>query len=144
MHRRLQILLCGYFYVDWNLDISRCEAWNEPMGSIFDLDRILDQREPCNVCMMACYRNVSILMHAAVAAGDAARAVASGHIGDAVASLFRRSVAQSLWALIEQTPKVRRLARRRKRVTTNGEYLRRTSAQSTHGIGRAGDAGSGR
>jgi hypothetical protein len=33
-----------YFYLDWNLDIWRCEAWNEPLGSVFDLDRIPDQR----------------------------------------------------------------------------------------------------
>jgi MoaA/NifB/PqqE/SkfB family radical SAM enzyme len=42
-----------YFYLDWNLDIWRCEAWNEPLGSVFDFDRIPDQREPCNACMMA-------------------------------------------------------------------------------------------
>ena len=105
-----------YFYLDWNLDIWRCEAWNQPLGSVFDLDRIADQREPCNACMMACYRNASMLMHAAVAATDAARALASGQIGTAVASLLRRSVAQSLCALVEQTPKMRRLARRRKHV----------------------------
>jgi MoaA/NifB/PqqE/SkfB family radical SAM enzyme len=104
-----------YFYLDWNLDIWRCEAWDEPMGSVFDLDRIPDQREPCNACMMACYRNACMLMHAAVAATDAARALAAGQVGAATASLFRRSVAQSLWALIEETPKMRRLARRRKR-----------------------------
>jgi hypothetical protein len=33
---------------DWNLDIWRCEAWHEPLGSVFDLDRIPDQREPCH------------------------------------------------------------------------------------------------
>jgi MoaA/NifB/PqqE/SkfB family radical SAM enzyme len=90
-----------YFYLDWNLDIWRCEAWNEPLGSVFDLDRIPDQREPCNACIMACYRNASMLMHAAVATTDAARALADGQIGSAVSSLFRRSVAQSLWALVE-------------------------------------------
>jgi MoaA/NifB/PqqE/SkfB family radical SAM enzyme len=105
-----------YFYVDWNLDIWRCEAWSEPLGSVFDLDRIPDQREPCNACMMACYRNASMLMHAAVAATDAARTLAAGQIGTAITSLLRRSVAQSLWALVEQTPKMRRLASRRKRV----------------------------
>ena len=103
-----------YFYIDWNLDIWRCEAWNEPLGSVFDLDRIPDQREPCNACMMACYRNASMLMHAAVAATDAVRALAAGQIGAAVSSLFRRSVAQSVWALVEEAPKMRRLARRRK------------------------------
>jgi hypothetical protein len=103
-----------YFYLDWNLDIWRCEAWNEPLGSVFDLDNIPDQRESCNACMMACYRNASMLMHSAVAATDAARALAAGQIESAVSSLFRRSVAQSAWALIEETPKMRRLARRRK------------------------------
>jgi len=66
-----------------------------------------------DACMMACYRNASMLMHAAIAATDAARALAAGKIG-AAAALFRRSVAQSVWALIEETPKMRRLARRRK------------------------------
>jgi MoaA/NifB/PqqE/SkfB family radical SAM enzyme len=112
-----------YFYLDWNLDIWRCEAWNEPLGSVFDLDRIPDQREPCNACMMACYRNASMLMHAAVATTDAARALAAGQIGTAAASLFRRSVAQSLWALIEETPKMRHLARRRKRTAANDAAL---------------------
>jgi hypothetical protein len=111
--------------LDWNLDIWRCEAWNEPMGSVFDLDRIPDQREPCNACMMACYRNASMLMHAAVAATDAARATAAGQIGTAVASLFRRSVAHSLWALIEETAKMRRLARRRKRAAASSVLLSR-------------------
>jgi MoaA/NifB/PqqE/SkfB family radical SAM enzyme len=105
-----------YFYLDWNLDIWRCEAWNEPLGSVFDLDRIADQREPCNACMMACYRNASMLMRAAVTAADGARDLAVGRIGASVASLFRRGMAQSLWALAEQTPKMRRLAHRRKRV----------------------------
>jgi len=31
MHWRLLILLLG-----WNLDIWRCEAWNEPLGSVFE------------------------------------------------------------------------------------------------------------
>jgi hypothetical protein len=29
-----------YLYLDWNLDIWRCEAWTEPLGSVLDLDRI--------------------------------------------------------------------------------------------------------
>jgi MoaA/NifB/PqqE/SkfB family radical SAM enzyme len=112
-----------YFYLDWNLDIWRCEAWNEPLGSVFDLDSIPDQREPCKACIMACYRNASMLMHAAVAATDATRALAAGDIGAAVASVFRRSVAQSLWALIEEAPKMRRLGRRRKRTAAKNEVL---------------------
>ena len=107
-----------YFYLDWNLDIWRCEAWDEPLGSVFGLDSIPDQREPCNACMMGCYRNASMLMHAAVAATDAVRALADGKIGAAVSTIFRRSVAQSLWALVEETPRIRRLARRRRQTAT--------------------------
>ncbi len=104
-----------YFYMDWNLDIWRCEAWNEPLGSVFDLDGIPDQREPCNACMMACYRNASMLMHAGVAATDSRRALAAGRIGAAAAFLFRRSVMQSVSALIEELPQIRRFAPRRRR-----------------------------
>jgi MoaA/NifB/PqqE/SkfB family radical SAM enzyme len=104
-----------YFYLDWNLNIWRCETWNEPLGSVFDLDRISNQRQPCNACMMACYRNASMMMHAAVAATDAVRALAAGHVGGAVASLFQRSVAQSLWAIVEELPQIHRLAPRRAR-----------------------------
>jgi MoaA/NifB/PqqE/SkfB family radical SAM enzyme len=108
-----------YFYLDWNLDIWRCEAWHEPLGSVFDLDHHPDRREPCNACMMGCYRNASMLMHAAVAATDAARALADGKIGAALSMLFRRSVAQSILALVEATPKMRRLARRQEQAKPN-------------------------
>jgi hypothetical protein len=63
-----------------------------------------------------------MLMHAAVAATDATRALAGSNFG-AAAALFRRSVAQSLWALIEEAPRMRRLARRRKRTVANAAIL---------------------
>ena len=105
-----------YFYLDWNLNIWRCEAWREPLGSVFDLDRIADQRDVCNACMVACYRNASMLMHAGVAAGDAVRSLSRGHIGAAVASLFRRGVGLSLRAVVEQLALIRRIVRGRRAV----------------------------
>jgi hypothetical protein len=104
-----------YFYLDWNLNICRCEAWNEPLGSVFDLDRIPDQRDPCNACMVACYRKASMLMHAGVAASDAARALGRGDIGAAVTSLFRRGVRLSLRAVVEQLTQIRTIVRGRER-----------------------------
>jgi hypothetical protein len=62
-------------------------------------------------------------MHAAVATKDAAQALSTGDFGGAGASLCQRSVAQSLWALIEETPEMRRLARRRRRTATGFEVL---------------------
>jgi MoaA/NifB/PqqE/SkfB family radical SAM enzyme len=96
-----------YFYIDWNLDIWRCEAWSEPLGSVFDLDSIPDQREPCNACMMSCYRHASVLMHGPLAITDSAQALARGDLGAAVRSLLRPGVAFSLRALAsEQMPRV--------------------------------------
>ena len=80
--------------------------------------------------MMGCYRNASMLMHAGVAATDAARALADGKIGAAVSTLFRRSVAQSIWALIEETRKIRRMARRRKQTAAAAVLAGGRSADS--------------
>ena len=43
--------------------------------------RIPDRRDCCTACMISCYRDGSVLMHAGVAAGDAATALASGRVG---------------------------------------------------------------
>jgi hypothetical protein len=83
--------------------------------------------------MMACYRTASMLMHAPIAATDAAGALAAGRMGTAVSTLFRRSVAQSLWALIEETPKMHRQAHRRRRaaaVFSNGRCANGKAAAS--------------
>jgi hypothetical protein len=69
------------------------------MGSVFDLDHIPDQREPCNACIMSCYRHASAMMYGAIAVTDCAQALARGELGTAVNALFRRGVGYSLWAL---------------------------------------------
>jgi len=101
-----QIVSCiaghKYFYIDWNLDVWRCEPWAAPMGSVFDLDTIPDQREACNACMMSCYRHASVLMHGAIALTDSAQALARGDVRSAVGSLFQRGVAYSLWNLAKE------------------------------------------
>jgi len=122
-----------YFYLDWNLDIWRCEAWSQPLGPVFDLDCIPDQRQPCHDCMMACYRNASTLMHAGIAATDALHALRTGDIGTTIASLFRRSVALSIWALVEELPHMRRLARRKRRLADAGGASAAASRGAAHG-----------
>ena len=104
-----------YFYLDWNLDIWRCEVWDRPLGSVFDLDRIPDQRDHCTACTMTCYRDTSTMMHAGIALGDAATALAAGRVRDARRLLFRRSVVLSLGAVAREAGVIARLARRRKR-----------------------------
>ena len=88
-----------YFYLDWNLDIWRCEAWPRPMGSVFDFEQFPDQRDACFACTMSCYRHASALMHGAIAVTDSAQALARGKLPSAIRSLLQRGVARSLWAL---------------------------------------------
>lgn len=117
-----------YFCLDWNLDIWRCEAWPQPMGSIFDLDRIADQRDPCTACTISCYRDGSVLMHAGIAVDDAAAALAKGQAGRAILLLFRRTFFISLVADAEQLWLIARL--RRRTIRSNPLPLASCSAKS--------------
>ncbi len=90
-----------YFCLDWDLNIWRCETWPQPMGSVFDLDHIPDERDRCSACTISCYRDASVLMHAGVVAGDAARALKSGRIDRAAAISWRRSFLLSVRAIVE-------------------------------------------
>lgn len=106
-----------YFYLDWNLNIWRCEAWSKPLGSVFDLDDIPDCRDRCTACMISCYRNVSVLMHVGVAVEEAGAALAGGRVGEATRLLFRPTVARSIGAILEQGRDIFELARRRQHAT---------------------------
>lgn len=92
-----------YFYIDWNLDVWRCEAWPEAMGSVFELDSIPDETQPCNACMMACYRHASVLMHGALAIADALHAFKRGNVQAAVSALRQQGVLYSIWSLSRET-----------------------------------------
>lgn len=99
-----------YFYMDWNLEIWRCEAWHEPIGSVFDFETAPDDRRPCTACTMSCYRDTSTLMHAGVAAADAGATFASGQPIEAARTFFTRSVAASLSATLSEARTIVKLA----------------------------------
>ncbi len=101
-----------YFYIDWNLDIWRCEAWQEKLGSVFDLDQIPAMRDHCTACTMSCYRDTSVLMHGAIAAMDAASALRKGEVGQAARTLFQPPVATSLRAGLRASALLLRMAKR--------------------------------
>ena len=73
------------------------------------LERVEDQRDHCSACMMTCYRDTSVLMHAGVAVAGAVTAMASGHLLDAAGVLFRRSVAESLISVAAESTTIARL-----------------------------------
>ncbi|MGH9733884.1 MAG: radical SAM protein [Candidatus Acidiferrales bacterium] len=60
-----------YFYVDWNLDLYRCHAWDKPMCNIYDFDSSKLVRDGCTRCMIDCYRDSSVLQFVAISTHDA-------------------------------------------------------------------------
>ena len=99
-----------YFYLDWNLDVWRCEAGEKPRGPVSALSLVPDQRDRCTACTMACYRDTSVLMHAGIAISDAAGEAAAGRIGRAAGLLLRRSVALSVLSVAMEARQIARLA----------------------------------
>src|SRR3974390_1784115 len=72
-----------YFYLDWNLDLYRCHAWDKPMCNIYDFDESKLIRGGCNKCMIDCYRDPSVLQFVAISASDAWSSVKKGKLATA-------------------------------------------------------------
>jgi hypothetical protein len=102
-----------YFYMDWRLDVWRCEAWREPLGSVFDFDRLADDRTPCTACIMSCYRDTSVLMHAGIAAEDAAVALARARPFAAARAFLTPTVVESVAAAAAEFGLLTKLGRHR-------------------------------
>jgi len=111
-HVRAEVEIFGcvggrkYFYLDWNLDIWRCEAQNAPMRQNYH-----DRCTKCDV-MLSC-RDTGVLMHAGMAVVDAAAMAADGHVRATVQTLFTKSVAlspRSAWVTKCQIRSLSRIA----------------------------------
>lgn len=90
-----------YFYLDWNLDLYRCHAWDKPMCSIYDFDESKLIRDGCTKCMIDCYRDPSVLQFVAISASDAWNNVKKGKLSAAAGNLFDRRNLISLRAVWE-------------------------------------------
>jgi MoaA/NifB/PqqE/SkfB family radical SAM enzyme len=90
-----------YFYLDWNLDLYRCHAWDKPMCSIYDFDETKLIRDGCTKCMIDCYRDPSVLQFAAISVSDAWQNIKKGRLGAAARNIFDRRNLVSLRAVWE-------------------------------------------
>ena len=90
-----------YFYLDWNLDLYRCHAWDKPMCNIYDFDESKLIRDACTKCMIDCYRDPSVLQFVAISASDAWNNVKKGKLGAAAGNVFDRRNLISLRAVWE-------------------------------------------
>jgi len=103
----------GYksFYMDWNFDIWRCDAWNQPMCSVWDFDKAAFIRDDCKACIADCYRDSSVMLHFAVSLGDAFDNFAAGRFLDGLQNLLDRRNLVSLGAVMGNAPVLSHLAK---------------------------------
>jgi MoaA/NifB/PqqE/SkfB family radical SAM enzyme len=103
----------GYksFYMDWNFDMWRCDAWRERMCSVWEFARTPLVRDGCTACIADCYRDSSVMLHFAVSLGDAFDYLREGRILAALKSMADRRNLVSLGAVLGNAPVLARLAR---------------------------------
>ncbi len=90
-----------YFYLDWNLDLYRCHAWDKPMCKVYEWDDSKLIRDGCTKCMIDCYRDPSVLQHVAINVSDAWHALKKGDLGTAAMKVLDSKNVTSLKAVWE-------------------------------------------
>jgi MoaA/NifB/PqqE/SkfB family radical SAM enzyme len=102
----------GYksFYMDWNYLMWRCDAWDEPMGSVWEFADAPFIRDGCTACIADCYRDSSVMLHFAVSLGDAIDELGEGRVISALRTLGNRRNVSSLGAVAENARVLTRLA----------------------------------
>jgi hypothetical protein len=103
----------GYksFYMDWNYQLWRCDAWQTPMCSVWDFAEAPLIRDGCTACIADCYRDSSVMLHFAVSLGDAIDHVKERRVLAALKVLWDRRNASSLGAVADNAHMLSRLAR---------------------------------
>ena len=103
----------GYksFYMDWNFDIWRCDAWRERMCSVWEFANTPLVRDGCTACIADCYRDSSVMLHFAVSLGDAMDLLNKGHIAAALKTIANVRNLESLGAVVGNAPVLSRLAK---------------------------------
>src|SRR5579864_804126 len=99
------------FYMDWNFDLWRCDAWKERMCSVWDFRNAPFVRDGCTACMADCYRDSSVMLHFAVSLGDACDRASEGRLLAALKILASGRNLESFRSVLENAALRLRLAR---------------------------------
>ena len=104
----------GYksFYMDWNYDLWRCDAWSQRMCSVWEFADTPLERDGCTACIADCYRDSSVMLRFAVSLGDAADHLKKGQVLSALKTLADERNVSSLVAIAENAGVLSKLARR--------------------------------
>jgi MoaA/NifB/PqqE/SkfB family radical SAM enzyme len=107
------VCYAGYksFYMDWNYDIWRCDAWKERLCSVWNFPGTPLIRDGCTACIADCYRDSSVMLHFVVSLSDAIDELASGRVLAALKRLVDRRNFISLSAVVENAGTLSRLAK---------------------------------
>jgi hypothetical protein len=97
--------------MDWNFDVWRCDAWREPMCSVWDFDRTPLVRDGCTACIADCYRDSSVMLHFAVSLGDTLDRVRERKLAEALKIIANARNLESLVSVFENARIRSRLAR---------------------------------
>lgn len=100
-----------YFYLDYHLDVYRCDYWATKMGSIFEFRDRPFIRDNCTQCMSGCYRDASVLMHAGVSVGDALQDLRQGKLASAISHLGKRTNLRSIKTMLQDWGTLQKLAK---------------------------------
>lgn len=115
LRRETERFVCygGYksFYLDWNYDVWRCDAWNNRLCSVWDFAETPLVRDGCTACIADCYRDSSVMLHFAVSIGDSLDRLVEGRVLAALKVLMDRRNLSSLGAVVENARVLLRLAR---------------------------------
>ena len=91
----------GYksFYMDWNYDMWRCDAWDKRMCPVWEFADASLIRDGCTACIADCYRDSSVMLHFAVSLGDSIDLAGEGRMLAALKALWDTRNASSLGAV---------------------------------------------
>jgi MoaA/NifB/PqqE/SkfB family radical SAM enzyme len=137
VRRERQIFPCfggsKYFYLDYRMDVYRCDFWPTRMCSIRKFANEPNIRDGCTKCTSVCYRDSSVLMHFPVSLGDALGLLRRGRLGAAARTLATASNRRSIKALLAEWRTLKKLARVDRPSGAGSATARATMAASAAG-----------
>jgi MoaA/NifB/PqqE/SkfB family radical SAM enzyme len=106
------VCYAGYksFYLDWNYDVWRCDAWDQRLCSVWDFPHTSLVRDGCTACIADCYRDSSVMLHFAVSLRDSFDDLARGRVLAALRTLADRRNFTSLASITGNWPVLSRIA----------------------------------
>jgi len=95
--------LAGYkhFFMDWHLQVFRCQYLNETLGPIEEFGQMPPIRDNCNACAIDCYRDSSVYQYLAVSVADSLAALRLGEWRQGLGALLHPYNFLSLAAILE-------------------------------------------